>query len=86
MTVRLKLSNLVYNGPVCFKNFYKHHEFTLVESATDYLNELLSAEPCKVKYVKPITEGGTIALSGNHHGWLEFDTKEDYTTFVLRWS
>ena len=84
MTVRLKLNNLVQFGPVCYKNFYKHNvdNISIGINHVDTINSLLQREPCSVKLIlikKPTNK--TVSV------WaLEFDSKEDYTTFVLRWS
>lgn len=85
MTVRLGLKNFVNDGPACFKNFFIHHHHTLVNSneQTDCMNEILSMEPCNVKYV----ESHDVS-SQTWDGWdsyLEFETEEDYIIFVLRW-
>jgi hypothetical protein len=88
MTFCLKLNSLVNYGPVCYMNFYHHHAHTIVigPAHIESINELLSTEPCNVKFV----ERHVIRKSDNRdiawEGWLEFETEEDYVEFVLRWS
>lgn len=86
MTIRLKINDLVDNGPVCFKNFYRSHMTTVVNGDTtaECMNELLAGEPCKVKYTERRT--WLMGFDSIMESWLEFETIDDYTTFVLRWS
>ena len=88
MAICLKLDNVIYQCPPCFVNFYNYYRFITGSMITavdrlgyyDGINELLNIEPCNVKYVEFRYD------TGIWESWLEFDTDEDYTTFVLRWS
>ncbi len=87
MAIYLNLAPTVDKGPRCFKNFYDYHKNTLVtcDNYFDCLNELLTKEPCIVKYAEYFIVPGRDGIRFSRNGRLEFATNEDYATFILRW-
>ena len=78
----LQLHPIIKGGPKCFYNFYMHHMAIGVEfKDANVFNYLLAEEPCKVELIK------TFASDYSVNGWgLRFETHEDCTAFMLRWS
>lgn len=85
MTKKLRLNTLIGRGPLCFKNFYDYHKLRGVDfynkKSLQFINEALKNEPCNVKLTHE-----SEYIYDNPPWHLEFETEDDYTAFMLRWS